>query len=76
MPITFDENETQARTVPPRRGFSSSAFLIKTGFVKTERGAQILLLIIAAIAVAFLVYVVTSNSVTIEPPSPEEYLVQ
>ncbi len=77
MPVIFEDTETPSRKpLAKRQGFSSSEFLIKNGFVKTEKGAHILLLLIAVALIGLFIYSVNANRVTIEPPSPEEYLVQ
>ncbi len=75
MPVTFDENEVPVRASSAKHRVSFSEFLIKNGVVKTERGAQILLIVVAVILIGIFLYTVSSSSVKIEPPSPEEYLV-
>lgn len=76
MPVTFDENEALPQKSFAKRGFSSTRFLITAGFAKTEKGAQIILLSIAAVLIGICTYFMTSNNVTIEPPSADEYLVE
>lgn len=69
MSVQFDEPAQTFSTHPKKRQTSSfSSIVIKTGLVKTETGAQIVLLIIAAalLAASFTLFIRANQ----EPPAP------
>jgi len=76
MAVQFDEPiPVRTRSLSKRTSLITSLFL-KTGVVKTEAGARVLMLVTAIVALVVAGYLFMQGSVTVEPPSANEVFVQ
>lgn len=76
MAVQFDEPTfSSARKTGRRASFITGLFL-KIGLVKTEEGAKLLMLIVLIVAVALSALLFARSSVTVEPPSADEVIVE
>lgn len=76
MAVQFDEGPVLPSRPPSAKRLSLiTGLLIKTGLVKSERGAKLLLLLVALIAIAVTAYLLTAGRVIVEPPTAAEIIV-
>jgi hypothetical protein len=75
MAVQFDEGPVMATRSSVRRTSFITNLVLKTGLVKTERGAKIVLLGVLVLALLLTTLFVQRTNIEVEPPSPDEYLV-
>lgn len=68
MGVEFNEPAATASSRPPVRQSFFIRSIIKTGVVKTEQGAQVVLIILAVVLIGLAVYLFRHTNVA--PPVP------
>jgi hypothetical protein len=76
MAVEFDEQVAlPSRPVSRTRPSLLTGLILKSGLVKTETGAAFVLGGILVVLVLMTLFLHTRNSVKVEPPTPDQYLV-
>jgi hypothetical protein len=75
MAVQFDEGPVMAARASVRRTSFITGLVLKSGLVKTEKGVKLVLLAVLILALLLTALLIRGTSVEVEPPSPDEYLV-
>lgn len=73
MAIEFNEPARLASRQSPRRAKGLTGLFIKTGLVKSEGGARLLMLFIAVIALAAVFFLLMNGPKEVPLPNPADY---
>lgn len=72
MAVEFNEPASMVSARGASRPSFFIRFMIRTGLVKTERGAEMLLLILAGLLLAFSAFLFLRHSTLPPAPTPEQ----
>lgn len=72
MSVQFNEPQSTVSVRPAQRSSKLAQFVIKTGIVKTETGAQIVLLVVGIVLIVLSAFLFMKGNVKLLEPTPEQ----